>query len=211
MLSPHPQVSCHRWLSRFFIYFFNLGFGLQTTTLVQVSPPAHVRQAQPGSSPPTSPRPPARREPLTHPLAALESGGALGKEVCCFLLCPNTNKPHPKPHLGNLSFGLGPEGILQRNGTPPHPPLSKPPYPILPLPPHTLTRRKQLEKGLADGENGVGRRNAADSCVQISTAWRRVACLVAAGHRQWPELAVAGRDTAAAMAFPLAPGAKSPL
>lgn len=54
-------------------------------------------------------------------------------------------------------------------------------------------------------------RNAAGS-VQVGTAWKRVACPVAMGHgRQCPKLAVAGRDRAAAMAFPQALGAKSPL
>lgn len=54
-------------------------------------------------------------------------------------------------------------------------------------------------------------RNAAGS-VQVGTAWKRVACWWRwdAG-RQCPKLAVAGRDSAAVMAFPQALGAKSPL
>lgn len=78
------------------------------------------------------------------------------------------------------------------------------------LPPHTQPRRKQRRGGLADGESEVGMRNAADSG-QVGTAWKRVRCPVAMGHRQFPKLAEAGRDTAAAMAFPQARGAKSPL
>lgn len=55
-----------------------------------------------------------------------------------------------------------------------------------------------------------GRRNALTAVSKLALLGR-VVCGIAMGHRQCPKLAVAGRDTAAAMAFSQAQGAKSPL
>lgn len=208
MLPPHPQISSCHWLFRFFF----LTFVSQITILVQVSLPGSAR----------------RRHSLTCHFQSLRDQ-RLGESPSPTFLQPwegggprkTTSLLSPLPEHGT---SLTPYFISEIPASETDPgknflkvmeiapsSSSKPPHLDLFLPPHTQPRRKQPKKGLANGANRVGTRNAADSCVQIGTAWKRVVCSVVMGHQQCPKLTVAGRDTAAAMAFPQTRGAKSPL